>query len=333
MSNPSDPFDLGLPMVAQPPKPPRRRKRRRPPPPAADLGDVDAHTGDYRDWIGETPTGPLDQAVTGDQVDDNTEAWEREPEYAAPDDEVRAYLDEPAAQPQALPSLIDRSGGVDTVRRRTSAEKSRSSSVGGGRGMSILIGVGIAVAIAAVGVVATGTGSSEDTPTASGSDGRTAAGAPTVTSSSTAPATTTVVAPAPTEPPHYAADGCVQQLDGTGGAVVSGTHPGGTGSGPDAIFGFQHSYYVARDGRRARTFVTPDALVGDADMLQRGIVLTPVGTRYCVTIAPIPGSAPEQYRVDLVQQKPDQPPTTFHQIVTVATLSGHTRITRIATAE
>ncbi|MFE3441414.1 hypothetical protein ACFXNW_00120 [Nocardia sp. NPDC059180] len=323
-----NPFDPGLPMVRVPP--PRKRGRRRRPAPEGGPGD---RQGNWDDWL-ETPTGPLEPPATDTEAtDEEAEQWQQEPEYDAPEETVAAYRDH---EPSLLPPLIDRSGKIGGGWRKPRSKRStRDDGSGGGRALSILMGVGLAIGIAAVAVVIS-TSSGEEDKRAVSADvrGQTPNGGdqlPSASSSTAAPPTPSP-AESPVESPPYAADGCVQQLDGTGGAVVSGTPTGGTGSGADAIFGFEHAYYVARDGHRARGFVTADAGVSDAAGIDRGISQVPLGTRYCVTITPLPNSAPERYLVDLVQQYPGEPPDTFNQMVTVATLDGHTRITRIEKA-
>ncbi|WP_280231227.1 hypothetical protein [Nocardia cyriacigeorgica] len=331
-----NPFDPGLPMVRVPPR--KRGRRRRPPPEgdaAARAGAPGEREGNWDDWL-ETPTGPLEPPVAAEQpADEQLEQWQQEPEYDAPEETVAAYRDH---EPSLLPPLIDRSGKIGGGRRTPRAKRSTSEDgTSGGRALSILMGVGLAIGIAAVAVViSTSTDDGEKRTVSADVRGQApqpsghANGGDQLPTSTAAP--TSAPPESPVEAPPYAADGCVQQLDGPGGAVVSGTPTGGTGSGADAIFGFEHAYYVARDGHRARNFVTADAAVSDAAGIDRGIAQVPLGTRYCVTITPLADSAPQRYLVDLVQQYPGEPPDTFHQIITVATLDGHTRITRIEKA-
>ncbi|MBF6425395.1 hypothetical protein GV791_26370 [Nocardia cyriacigeorgica] len=330
-----NPFDPGLPMVRVPPR--KRGRRRRPPAvgdAAARAGGPGEREGNWDDWL-ETPTGPLEPPAAAEPAADDVEQWQQEPEYDAPEETVAAYRDH---EPSLLPPLIDRSGKIGGGRRTPRAKRSTSDDGNsGGRALSILMGVGLAIGIAAVAVViSTSTGGDEKRAVSADVRGQApqASGQPNggnqLPTSTAAP--TSAPPESPVESPPYAADGCVQQLDGTGGAVVSGTPTGGTGSGADAIFGFEHAYYVARDGHRARNFVTADAAVSDAAGIDRGIAQVPLGTRYCVTITPLANSAPQRFLVDLVQQYPGEPPDTFHQLITVATLDGHTRITRIEKA-
>lgn len=127
-----------------------------------------------------------------------------------------------------------------------------------------------------------------------------------------------------------ASDGCVQNPGTTPGSVVSGTGPGDTTSGPNAVLAFEYAYYVARDGHRARTLTTSDAAVPDADAIARGIAQIPRGTRYCVWIAP--AGPPETLRVDVTQQYPGESPETFPQLVHLTTHDGQTLITKIEPA-
>ncbi|MBF6171067.1 hypothetical protein [Nocardia blacklockiae] len=120
-------------------------------------------------------------------------------------------------------------------------------------------------------------------------------------------------------PSLFAADGCLQRPVGD---EVSGTGPGGSGSGPDAILAFEHAYYVDRSGRAATAVVAEAATTTGrdgarrpltGDLIQAGIDRLPTGTRYCVRIRPAvgPGHGPEQrWHVLLTQQ---QPPLGPHQ--------------------
>jgi hypothetical protein len=116
--------------------------------------------------------------------------------------------------------------------------------------------------------------------------------------------------------------------------VESGTDPGGTGSGPDAIFAFERAYYVQRSGFAARAVVADDATVPPADQIQRGINEIPTGTRYCVQItrAGAPAGDQSDWEVRLTQQRPGEGPHAFTQIITTRTASARTLITKIISA-
>lgn len=121
----------------------------------------------------------------------------------------------------------------------------------------------------------------------------------------------------------------VDCVDGDRDGVITGTAVGGLDSSPDAIFWFQHSYYVERSGSRAREVVASDAAVTSAEEIQRGIDSIPSGTRYCVHITPVSDT---RFRVEVNEQRPDtEPPQTYVEVVTTAARAdGHTLITGIA---
>ncbi|WP_067818558.1 hypothetical protein [Nocardia inohanensis] len=101
------------------------------------------------------------------------------------------------------------------------------------------------------------------------------------------------------------------------GALTIGNGEGGTDSGAAAILGFQHAFYVERNGVKAHSFVAPDTpTVSTAETIQSaGIDQTPAGTTYCVRISEI---APETYDADLTVHSPDGTTAVYRQrIVTV----------------
>ncbi|WP_280486094.1 hypothetical protein [Nocardia cyriacigeorgica] len=217
-----NPFDPGLPMVRVPPR--KRGRRRRPPPEgdaAARAGAPGEREGNWDDWL-ETPTGPLEPPVAAEQpADEQLEQWQQEPEYDAPEETVAAYRDH---EPSLLPPLIDRSGKIGGGRRTPRAKRSTSEDgKSGGRALSILMGVGLAIGIAAVAVViSTSTDDGEKRTVSADVRGQPpqpsghANGGDQLPTSTAAP--TSAPPESPVEAPPYAADGCVQQLDGTGGA-------------------------------------------------------------------------------------------------------------------
>jgi len=117
----------------------------------------------------------------------------------------------------------------------------------------------------------------------------------------------------------------------TSGPVVQGNGAGGTDSGPEAIFGFQHAYYVARSGAAARSFVAPEVVGLPADGIQSGIdSATPLGTRHCVTVVP---AGADRYAVTVTESHPAGDRLVHNQIVTTRTdPDGRTWITSIAKA-
>ena len=135
---------------------------------------------------------------------------------------------------------------------------------------------------------------------------------------STAPIATSTPAPVP------AAPACVES---NSNGVVTGSGPGSYKSGPDAILGFDHAYYVERSGVAARAFTTPDAAVGAADVLQRdGIDTFPSDTTHCLRITP---RGPDEYTVELTHAVPQAQPLTWTQIVRTRTDGDRTLITSI----
>ncbi|MFJ9368267.1 hypothetical protein ACIRRA_28120 [Nocardia sp. NPDC101769] len=88
------------------------------------------------------------------------------------------------------------------------------------------------------------------------------------------------------------------------GKLTIGNGAGGTGSSVDAILGFEHAFYVDRNGAKARTFVVPEATtVQPADVIQhKGIDLLKPGTTYCLKIVEV---APESYDVDITEHHAD----------------------------
>ncbi|OZD03359.1 hypothetical protein CH275_16390 [Rhodococcus sp. 06-235-1A] len=158
----------------------------------------------------------------------------------------------------------------------------------------------------------------------SANDASFAAGMSSMLTTPAAPATTTA-APSPTTTPALASPPpCVESR--TGG-VVTGAGPGGFGSGPDAILGFDYAYYVTRSGAAARAFTTPDAAVGSPELLQSaGIDTFPSETTHCLRITP---RGPDEYTVYLTHAVPGAEPVTWTQIVRTRTDGDRTLITSI----
>ena len=117
----------------------------------------------------------------------------------------------------------------------------------------------------------------------------------------------------------------------TAGPVLQGNGAGGTDSGPEVIFGFQHAYYVARSGAAARSFVAPEVVGLPADGIQSGIdSATPMGTTHCVTVA---AAGADRYAVTVTESHPAGDRLVHNQIVTTRTdPGGRTWITSIAKA-
>ncbi|RDI51727.1 hypothetical protein [Nocardia mexicana] len=305
-----NPFDLGLPMVRMPARKQKRRRpgrrgaRRRRPPEI----DVDALP---------PPDGPSYQSGDWEQWLDPTVAPQREPAAEPiPPDRIGPGIDEGDTAERdksgLIPELIDRSGGNPGMRlrhpRRRRPDNRRADKL-----VAVLIMLGLGVVI--VSIVLTVIHTTRD---------RTPAATAKPTPVQGVPARTTAPPASTTQPATFATDGCEQRRTAD---IISGTDPGGTGNGPDAILAFERAYYVQRSGFAARAVVADTADVPAAEQIQRGINQVPVGTRYCVHITRSGGEG--QWEVKLTQQLPDEPPKSFTQIVTTRTISNRTLITAI----
>ncbi|MGE2871976.1 hypothetical protein ACQGFJ_32260 [Rhodococcus sp. 3.70] len=112
------------------------------------------------------------------------------------------------------------------------------------------------------------------------------------------------------------------------GDVISGNGPGGTGSGPDAILGFQHAFYVDRNADKARGFATPEAAATQLSTLQAGIDDgVPVGTEHCVLIRP--SGQPGVFAVEMVQKAADGAIVRYAQTISTTVRDGKTLIAAI----
>lgn len=107
-----------------------------------------------------------------------------------------------------------------------------------------------------------------------------------------------------------------------------GNTAGGDGSGTEAIFAFQHAYYVARSAEQARESVAPDAAVPPAPDIQQGINTIPMGTTHCLSVTP--GAFVGQYTVVITEHRPEAAPISYNpQLVTTEDIGGRTVITGI----
>lgn len=112
------------------------------------------------------------------------------------------------------------------------------------------------------------------------------------------------------------------------GDVISGNGPGGTGSGPDAILGFQYAFYVDRNADKARGFATPEAAATQLSTLQAGIDDgVPVGTEHCVLIRP--SGQPGVFAVEMVQKAADGAIVRYAQTISTTVRDGKTLIAAI----
>ncbi|MTE11734.1 hypothetical protein [Nocardia aurantiaca] len=105
------------------------------------------------------------------------------------------------------------------------------------------------------------------------------------------------------------------------GKLTIGNGAGGTGSGVDAILGFQHAFYVDRSGVKARTFVAPEATtVQPADVIQtKGIDRLGPGTTYCLKIVEV---APRSYDVDITEHRADGTTEVYVEHITTVERDG-----------
>lgn len=229
--------------------------------PGWDSGNA-TYEGSWSDWVARAGTEAAE--TRPDQEPEPYPARSPEPDPADAGDE---HDPAPPAE-QSAPA-----GARERLRRRltppdhTTPAPARAAAptTGSGRAVPVLLGV--------AGVVALGAAAYVQFAVVGGEDAR----APAATApSATAPA-------APGTDPYCAAERV--------GNTVQGNSAGGTDSGPGAIFGFQHAYYVARSGEQARTLVAADAAVPPAADIQRGIDGIPAGTTHCVRITPVRSSA------------------------------------------
>ncbi|WP_227998708.1 hypothetical protein [Nocardia australiensis] len=112
---------------------------------------------------------------------------------------------------------------------------------------------------------------------------------------------------------------------GHDGKITVGNGVGDTATGPGAILGFQHAFYVERNGERARQFVAPDAEnVSAAEVIQQAINdQIPTGTTHCLRITEL---GPEHFEVDLTENRPDGSRLVYRQSVTTANRDGSTLV-------
>ncbi|NUS92418.1 MAG: hypothetical protein HOQ36_08385 [Nocardia sp.] len=270
--------------------------------PGWDSGNA-TYEGSWSDWVART---------SGEAADTPPDA---EPDlYTAPDPEPGtdpadtgdAAGHEPAATAEPSPPASAR----ERLRRRltppegSAPEPARATAPAPGRrrALPVLLGVAGAAALGAAAYVQFAVVGGEETRSP-------AATAPSATVPSAAGAD-----------PHCAAERV--------GNSVQGNGAGGTDSGPEAIFGFQHAYYVARSGEQARALVAADAAVPPAADIQRGIDGIPAGTTHCVRITP--GAFVGQYTVAVTEYRPGSAPLGYNpQLVTTMRIGDRTLITGI----
>ncbi|MEV0768611.1 hypothetical protein [Nocardia salmonicida] len=139
-----------------------------------------------------------------------------------------------------------------------------------------------------------------------------------------------------TSPPAHATEFTCPDERSAG--LVTGSGPGGTDSGPAAILGFQHAYYVTRSAEHAKAFLTPEFASGDiGERLQIGIDAVAPDTRHCVRITLLDNdidTGSVGWKVDATEHQPGANPQTvvFAQTVTTRTRDGMSLINDIAAA-
>ncbi|MGW4326107.1 hypothetical protein ACWEKR_09470 [Nocardia sp. NPDC004573] len=312
----SNPFDTGLPMLRIPPGKPAKRRRS-----PGRRKQIRRREPEYE---AAQPPRPQERPAVRPRLGEWEQWLEPAPPAARPPQPVAAPQRSAPAEPEPVqaednrgtaPAIVNRSGiqPGTPVRRPRRTDQQRSN-----RALTVLIVLGIVVATVSIGLAMIYGSEANSRKSAATSPPRAAVPAPT-----TAPSTSRV------KPPWaIATPGCEQKRTAD---VVSGTDPGGTGNGPDAIFAFEYAYYAERSGYRARAVVAPDAAVSPADQIQRGINQVPVGTRYCVQISRA-GDGPDgqaRWEVRLTQQFPGEESNTFTQFITTRTGTDQTLITGI----
>ncbi|MGY1969727.1 hypothetical protein ACW9HH_36390 [Nocardia gipuzkoensis] len=271
-----------------------------------------AQTEDWQRWLvnPDTGSGSDDEDVVLARYEDRQPAAD-----AATVAGVDSHYDETLS---TAPALVDRSGAGQ-----------RKSSVGQAlpskprrrepRRSGPLAAIGITVAVVLVVVVVLAVAVNTD-------KAKTAKRAPAASTTVAATSSTTDTPRAAAAPPHaHTLPGCAQKRSDE---QTSGTGPGGTESGPDAILAFEHAYYVLRSGVAARSVVDGTSVSG-AEQIQAGIDQVPADTRYCVEIKPLSDG---RFLVDLSEQWPGEQIETFTQVVTTLERDGRTLITAIAPA-
>lgn len=269
-------------------------------------------TGDWEQWL--DPPRAAEPPPPTEPERRRIRAEEYEPERG----------DEEVTPP---PAIINRSGIHPGVPLRHPTR--RRDQQRGNKLLAVLIVLGVGIAVVSILFTAVhGFGKRDSPSVAATATGTVPATGQTQNSAKTSAAQTTTV---PAQPAAIATQGCEQKRTPD---TVSGTDPGGTANGPDAILAFEYAYYVERSGYRARAVVADNAIVSPAEQIQRGINQIPMGTRYCVQItqARDGDDGLAHWEVKLTQQYPGEQPKTFTQLITTRTLASRTLITAIVSA-
>ena len=246
-----------------------------------DAVEDDGFSGDWNDWTESAP-GEDSPPPQGDDIDWNDWATATATEQSGDHDVT-----------PTLPRLTSYGGGGKIARRpRKNYDDERFDEKRGlSKGAAALTGVvGAAVLVTLIGLAATTFGSEDTTATST----------PTVVagSAATATATPTVVVP---PLPEWALSGCE---DFRSASVTIGAEQGDTATPQGAILGFEHSYFVARDAAKVRSFTTDDAHVGDQSALAEGIANLVPEVKYCVHILRADSTDKAAWAVTLHQKWP-----------------------------
>ncbi|MFE3322853.1 hypothetical protein [Nocardia sp. NPDC059195] len=252
------------------------------PPLDVDVVDEDGFSGDWNDWTEPAP-GEDSPPPRGDDVDWNdwatATATEQSGDYDAP---------------PTLPRLTSYGGGGKIARRprknyddeRFDEKRGRSKAAAALTGV---VGAGVLVTLIGLAAITFG---SEDAATST----------PTVVAGSAATATTspTVVVP---PLPAWALSGCE---DFRSASITISAEAGDTATPQGAILGFEHSYFVARDAAKVRSFTTDngETHVGDQSALAEGIAALVPDVKYCVHILRADSTDKSAWAVTLHQKWP-----------------------------
>lgn len=112
-------------------------------------------------------------------------------------------------------------------------------------------------------------------------------------------------APPPTDAKAEAPDNVPWCYAARTATDVNDDTPGGAGSGPDAVLGYEYAQYATRSGSAARQYVVPEATaVPAAETLQARIAQVPIGTQHCVHVTG--GDVPDRFQVQVFERRPDR---------------------------
>ncbi|MFE6862599.1 hypothetical protein [Nocardia sp. NPDC057668] len=262
-----------------------------------------AHSGRESAWLRNADAGMPPAGTESRAPQQESLAWADDPigklltpKKPAPQQESLAWSDDPIAK-----RLAPKPAATPKDAERKDVPWARISTIVGGV-LAVLVVAGLVV------VAVTRGGGEDNEPLAAPST--------TAAATTTATASTPALPGAPVTVP--AAPSCASKREGP---LSIGNGTGGTSTGLDAILGFQHAFYIDRDGAKARSFVAADAPnVSPAEVIQTaGIDPTPVGTMHCLRVFAM---GPDAYVVDLTEYRPDGATNVYQQYVTTVTRNG-----------